>query len=108
MQLIEADKLRQILQGFEGKDVYVHVEVNPGALLRNVRVKVRQAHLAGTGAYRIALRIEEEGWIRVEGITHFHIDHRGRLLTAGYDDRNRIAAVLQVGLYPFDFDGEAV
>ncbi|MNI47708.1 hypothetical protein D3C73_1022400 [compost metagenome] len=107
MQPIHLEQLRPVLQSFEGKEVYVHTEVNPGAFLRNIRVEVERAYISGEGTYRLALRLRGNGWIRTEQITHFNIDAGGRVFAAGYDEHYRITTLLQIGLLPFNFEEEA-
>ncbi|WP_262685381.1 YojF family protein [Paenibacillus baimaensis] len=107
MEPVNFEQLQDVLKSFEGKEVYLHTEVNPGALLRNIRVEIEQAHLSGEGSYRLALRLRNNGWVRTESITHYSLDARGRVFAASYDEQNRIATLIQIGLFPFDFDEEA-
>jgi len=104
MQLVNKEDLQQALQPYEGRQIYIYAEVNPGAFLRNVYADVVQTYAAGEGPYRVALRLQHGGWVRVEGITHMTRAADGALLLAGHDDRGRITTALQLSDAPFDFE----
>lgn len=101
MQHIQMEELKLHLRSYEGKQVYVHVEVTPGAFVRNVKVHIAQTYANGNGPYRVALRLEDDGWIRVEGLTHLTIDAEGRLIVAGHDEKGRLTAALELSIEPF-------
>ncbi|WP_127579340.1 DUF1806 family protein [Paenibacillus koleovorans] len=104
MQPIEKNALVQAMAFYNGKQVYVHLEANPGIFLRNVSLVVEQTFVTGFGPYRAAIRTSEGGWIRAEGLTDMDTEVPGRLLIAGHDASGRITAALQIGLKPFDFE----
>jgi len=105
---IEKLKVAQALKAFEGRKAFLHAEAIPGGFLRNIVVDVLETFIAGDGpSYRIALKIEYGGWIRMESITHFESRSRDRLLLAGHDDQGRLFTVLELGLKPFEFGEEA-
>lgn len=89
------------LQAFIGTDVYIHSEATSFVFVRNFKVKVTHAFIAGEGPFRTALRFDGHGWLRMEELTHYEIDANGRLLLAGYDDRGRMNVALHVGKEPF-------
>lgn len=106
MQPIDKNKVEKALQNYHGQTVFIHTEVNPGCFVRNAAVRVEQAYIAGEHPYRVALRIDHGGWIRVEGLTDYEIDEQNRLLLAGHDDRGRIISNLELSLTPFTFGEE--
>ncbi|MCY9659339.1 DUF1806 family protein [Paenibacillus chondroitinus] len=101
MITINRSKVEDELQAFIGHDVYIHSEATSFVFVRNFKVKVTQAFIAGEGPFRAALRFDGHGWLRMEALTHYEIDTNGRLLLAGYDDRGRMNVALHVGKEPF-------
>lgn len=102
MNPIDRFELERQLRGFAGKTVYLHVEVVPGgAFVRNVQAAVTETHLAGSGPFRVALRLAGDGWVRAEGLTHALHDAEGRLTIAGHDDRGRLTTGLSLSERPF-------
>jgi len=101
MRPIEIERLETLLQEYEGRFPYIHVEVTPGAFVRNARVQVAKAYARGSGPYRVALRLEDDGWIRAEGLTHM-ADEPGRLLLAGHDELGRLTCALQLSTERFE------
>lgn len=106
MLRIDKKIVENALQAYQGRKVFIHAEVIPGGFLRNVSVEVIQSYIAGDGPFRVALRTEDEGWIRMEGLTDYEIDDQGRLLIAGHDDQGRITTALELSLSPFLFAKE--
>jgi hypothetical protein len=92
--------LRQLEQ-WKGKDVYIHLEVNPEAYIRNAKVELIEAHVKGDGPYRVFLELgQERGLIQINGITHMSVDEN-MVICTGYDDQNRLAQTLEVSIKPF-------
>ncbi|PYI53046.1 DUF1806 family protein [Paenibacillus flagellatus] len=89
------------LRKFVGKEAYVHSEATLFVFVRNFKVRVTEAFVAGEGPYRVALRFDGRGWLRMEALTHYEIDETGRLLLAGFDDRGRMNVALHLGKEPF-------
>ncbi|WP_240040999.1 DUF1806 family protein [Paenibacillus ginsengarvi] len=89
------------LRQFVGTDAYVHSEATSFVFVRNFKVRVTHAYIAGEGPYRAALRFDGHGWLRMEALTHYETDGSGRLLLAGYDDRGRMNVALHLGKEPF-------
>lgn len=101
MIIIDRLKVEIELQRFVGEEVYIHSEATSYVFVRNFKIKVTHAYLAGEGLYRSALRFDENGWLRTEGLTHYEVDQNGRLLLAGFDDRGRMNVALHIGKEPF-------
>ncbi|RAP78489.1 DUF1806 family protein [Paenibacillus montanisoli] len=89
------------LRKFIGAEAYVHSEATSFLFVRNFKVRVTHAFIAGEGSFRAALRFDGHGWLRMEALTHFEVDGQGRLLLAGYDDRGRMNVALHLGREPF-------
>jgi Protein of unknown function (DUF1806). len=89
------------LRTFVGEEIYVHSEATSYMFVRNFKVKLTQAFVAGEGPFRIGLRFDQIGWLRMEALTHVERDTEGRLLLAGYDDRGRMNVALHLGKEPF-------
>lgn len=98
---IISSKVEARLQTFIGTDVYIHSEATSFVFVRNFKVKVTHAFIAGEGPFRAALRFDGHGWLRMEALTHYEIDANSRLLLAGYDDRGRMNVALHIGKEPF-------
>ncbi|OME84147.1 hypothetical protein BK120_13695 [Paenibacillus sp. FSL A5-0031] len=98
---INSSELNAAFQAFIGKEVYIHSEATSFVFVRNFKVSLIEAHIAGEGSYRIALRFDELGWLRTEALTHYELTVDGKLLLAGYDDKGRMNVALQLGKEPF-------
>lgn len=104
MQLIKDDAaaVQAALDQFAGQVVYVHAEQIPGGFLRNMRVSVQQAYLRGGGSCRVALRCEDDAWVRMEDLTHWEVDTEGRLIFCAFgDEQQRLARTLEISSRPF-------
>lgn len=96
-QQVEAE-----LSAFVGKIAFIHSEATSFVFVRNFKVTVTHTFIAGDGpTYRVALRFDGHGWLRMEALTHFEMDKEGRLLLAGFDDKGRMNVALHVGKEPF-------
>lgn len=99
---IDREKAEAELRKFAGGDVYVHSEATSYVFVRNFKVRLTEALVAGDGpSYRVALRFDGHGWLRMEGLSHYETDEAGRLLLAGFDDRGRMDVALHLGREPF-------
>jgi hypothetical protein len=108
MQAIDKTKVDLALKSFQGRRAFLHAEAIPGGFLRNIVVDILQTFIAGDGpSYRVAMKIEHGGWIRMESITHYESPSQDRLLLAGHDDQGRLFTVLELSLKPFEFGEEA-
>jgi len=94
--MVTNEELAELLRGFEGGTVFLHVEVTPGAFVRNVKAEILKSHVAGEGMYRVALQLPEDGWIRAEGLTHAVVDEEGRLIIASHDELGRLTVALEI------------
>lgn len=98
---IEKSEAERALRSFVGSEAYIHSEATSFMFVRNFKVRVTHAFLAGEGPYRAALRFDGLGWLRTEALTHLEADANGRLLLAGFDDRGRMNVALHLGKEPF-------
>lgn len=101
MNLIIKNQVEAELQAFVGEEIYIHSEATSFVFVRNFKVKVTEAFIAGEDSFRVALRFDELGWLRMEALTHYEQDGQGRLLLAGYDDKGRMNVALHLGREPF-------
>ncbi|MRN56328.1 DUF1806 family protein [Paenibacillus monticola] len=101
MNLIIRNQVEAELQAFVGEEVYIHSEATSFVFVRNFKVKVTEAFIAGEDSFRVALRFDELGWLRMEALTHYEKDGHARLLLAGYDDKGRMNVALHLGKEPF-------
>jgi bacillithiol biosynthesis deacetylase BshB2 len=111
VQPIDPEALRPHLDALAGRAWYLHLETTAGAytqggfgaFVRNARLAIRRARVAGSGPYRLGLETEA-GWAYAEGLTHWRQDPAGRLLLAGYDDLGRITVVCELSETPFPME----
>ncbi|MGG6314594.1 DUF1806 family protein [Paenibacillus macerans] len=101
MKPIDKKQAEVLLKAFAGSEVYLHSEATSYMFVRNFKVRLTEAFIAGDGPYRIALRFDGHGWLRMEGLTHAELDEQGRLLLEGFDDRGRMDVALHLGKEPF-------
>lgn len=101
MQPIDEAVIVSSLQGFEGSRVYLHFEFPVGGFVRNVSTTVSEAHLKGTGPYRVALRCEGDGWVMMEGLTHAVVPENGPLFLCALEEDGRLNRALQISRAPF-------
>ncbi|EGL83225.1 protein of unknown function DUF1806 [Caldalkalibacillus thermarum TA2.A1] len=115
MKPINADAVQSSLERLKGKELFLHLETTSGAyaahhagkpfvagaFIRNGLIRYQHGKIKGSGPYRVGLKMDL-GWVYAEGLTHFVIDQRGRLLLAGYDDSGNLTVALQLSEEPFD------
>ncbi|MDQ6420588.1 DUF1806 family protein [Paenibacillus sp. LHD-117] len=102
MNPIDKPVVESMLRSYVGADVYLHSEATSFMFVRNFKVNVTHAFVAGEGpVYRAALRFDGHGWLRMEALTHYEAEGDSRLLLAGYDDRGRMNVALHIGKEPF-------
>ncbi|MFD2611275.1 DUF1806 family protein [Paenibacillus gansuensis] len=101
MNPIRKEEVERGFQAFIGIETYLHSEATSYLFVRNFKVKISHAFIAGEGPYRAALRFDGNGWLRIEGLTHYEIDEHGRLLLAGFDDKGRMHTALHLGKEAF-------
>ncbi|RFU70891.1 DUF1806 family protein [Peribacillus saganii] len=116
MKAIEQkDSVQQIIDSLAGKDVYLHLETtngayathkdesffSAGAYIRNAKIRYEHGKIVGDGPFRVGLKLGI-GWVYGEGITHFELDDKGRLLLAGLDNTGKLAVALELSENPFE------
>lgn len=98
---IQPDEVSKRLRGWEGRQIYIHLEVNPGAYWRNGQATLVQGHVRGTSSCRVFLELDEQvGLIQVDQLTHMLLEE-DLLICTGYDDHDRIARTIEVSSKPF-------
>ncbi|MFC5648712.1 DUF1806 family protein [Paenibacillus solisilvae] len=101
MKIIHKANVDAAFQSFLGQAVYMHAEATSSVFVRNFRVSLQEAVIAGEGSFRIGLRFDGHGWLRMEGLTHYEWDNQERLILAGFDDLGRMNVTLELGREPF-------
>lgn len=115
MEPVILDKVQSAINSFCGQEVYIHLETtngayashndqsffSSGAYIRNAKVQYERGKITGDGPFRVGLKIPL-GWVYAEGITHFEVDTKGRLLMAGHDFSGKLAVALQISPTPFN------
>lgn len=116
MKEVHIEKLQQLLNSFANKDVYIHLETtngsyathfdekvfNAGAFIRNARIQYELAKVVGETPHRVGLKMQH-GWVYAQGITHYELDEKGRLLMAGLDYSGKLAIALEISETPFTY-----
>lgn len=114
MELVIIDHVQKELDRLAQKEVYVHLETtngayashfdesffSSGAYIRNALLQYEHGKITGSGPFRVGLKMNF-GWVYAEGITHFEVDEKGRLLLAGHDFNGKLAVSLQLSEQPF-------
>jgi hypothetical protein len=114
VETIRKDAVQRKLDELCGCDLYLHLETTNGAYaalrsespmavcayIRNGRIRYERGSIAGTGPYRVGLKMQD-GWVYAEGLTDFEVDEQGRLLLAGYDPEGRLAVAMEMSTEPF-------
>lgn len=115
MKPIDIETVQQAIEQFVDQDIYIHIETTTGAyanhrdekamtvsaFLRNSIINFHRGNIKGNGPYRVGLKTAN-GWAYAEGLTHFEIDDKSRLLLAGHDGDGKLAVALQLSKTPFD------
>jgi hypothetical protein len=101
MMKISKPQLEAAFQAFIAEEVYVHSEATSFVFVRNFKINLIEAFIAGEGPYRVALRFDGQGWLRIEALTHYELTADEKLLLAGYDEIGRMNVALQLGKEPF-------
>ncbi|WP_251518688.1 MULTISPECIES: YojF family protein [Staphylococcus] len=117
LEQINEQKVQEILSSYANQPVYLHVETtngayaahfdqrvfNAGTFLRNIQVTYEHAQLKGgdKDPYRVGLKLKDNGWTYVQGLTHYEINERGEFLLAGFNYEGQLAAALEISTQPF-------
>lgn len=116
MELVNKERLQELLNSFANEDVYIHLETtngayathfnenvfNAGAFIRNVVIRYELGKVAGEAPHRVGLKLPH-GWVYAQGITHYELDEHGRLLMAGHDQSGKLAVALEISKTPFTY-----
>ncbi|MBD8025530.1 YojF family protein [Ureibacillus sp. Re31] len=116
MKEVQIDELQELLNSFANKDVYIHLETtngayathfdekvfNAGAFIRNAKIRYELAKIIEDTPHRVGLKMEH-GWVYAQGITHYEVDEKGRLLMAGLDFTGKLAVALEISETPFSY-----
>lgn len=116
MKEVQIDELQELLNSFANKDVYIHLETtngayathfneqvfNAGAFIRNVKIRYELGKIIDDTPHRVGLKMEH-GWVYAQGITHYELDDKGRLLMAGLDYTGKLAVALEISETPFSY-----
>ena len=114
MKPINPSEVQNKLDEFNEQDLYLHLEttngayashkdqsvMTVGAYIRNGKIRYQHAKITGNGPYRIGMKMEI-GWVYAEGLTHFEVDEKNRLLLAGHDANGKLAVACQLSKEPF-------
>ncbi len=101
MQKMNRSDVVTVIRNFTAQNVYIHSEATSFVFVRNFRIHLTDCFVTGEGPYRVGLRFDGHGWLRMEGLTHYEVNTDGRLLLAGYDDQGRMNVALELGKEPF-------
>lgn len=115
MDPVITETVQKELDRLSNQDVYIHLETtngayashrdetffSSGAYIRNALIQYEHGKIIGPGPFRVGLRMNI-GWVYAEGITHFEVDDKGRLLLAGHDYQGKLAVSLQISKTPFE------
>ena len=115
MEFVQIEKVQDEINRFSGKEIYIHLETtngayanhndenffNSGAYIRNAQLSYEYGKITGNGPYRVGLKTAI-GWIYAEGITHYEVDDRNRLLLAGLDFTGKLAVALEISETAFE------
>jgi hypothetical protein len=115
VEIIQLEKVQEAINQFANEMVYIHLETtngayathndenffSSGAFIRNAHVQLEHGKITGPGPYRAGIKIPL-GWIYAEGLTHYEIDEKGRLLMAGHDFKGKLAVALEISRTSFE------
>lgn len=117
MEKIDREEVQSLLNDYQNKKVYVHVEVtsgmyashmdervfNSGMFLRNVQVEFSQGAIRGgdNGEFRVGLKLDNGGWIYVLGLTHFEVNDNSEFIMHGFNYDGKLASALEISTKEF-------
>ncbi|QLK86934.1 YojF family protein [Staphylococcus sp. 17KM0847] len=118
MQTITNETVQSLLNQYANEPVYLHVETtngayanhfdqrvfNAGTFLRNIQITYQHAQLKGGNKdpFRVGLKLNNSGWVYVQGLTHYEVTDNGAFLLAGFNYEGQLAAALEISRTPFD------
>lgn len=115
MEVIQKEDVQKLISSFANEDVYIHLEttngsyashfnesfLNAGAFIRNIKLSFELGKIVGDSPHRVGLKLPA-GWIYAQGLTHYELDDKGRLLMAGLDSAGKLAVALEISRTPFE------
>ncbi|WP_206831410.1 DUF1806 family protein [Alicyclobacillus fructus] len=102
MRTLGIAEAKAMLEAWRGTRVYVHLEVNPEAYLRNASATLADAGLFGDGLYRVHLRFRDpDGLLYIQDVTEF-VEDGSALVMMGLDGQNRVRQTATVSKIPLD------
>ncbi|MGG0718994.1 YojF family protein [Robertmurraya massiliosenegalensis] len=115
MEPVKMESVQNELKRLANQEVYIHLETtngayashhdesffSSGAYIRNAKLTYTLGKITGPNPYRVGLKLDI-GWVYAEGITHFEVDDKGRLLLAGHDFQGKLAVALEISQTPFE------
>lgn len=100
MQTLSIVETKKILESYVNQTVYVHLEVNPEAYVRNAALTFTKCEFFGNDSLRVHLALKNpDGMLSIKDVTDFY-DDDGVIVLCGYDDQSRIAQTLSISLKP--------
>lgn len=108
MERLKADVVTKRLATWVGQQVYIHLEVNPGAYWRNGSAVLVRGHVKGEGPFRVYLELQGgEGGelIHIDDLTHMEVQD-DLIIVIAFDDMDRLSRTLEVSRKPFPMRGE--
>lgn len=94
---IEPDLLARTVRRFNGRRVYLHLEVTPGGFLRNLAAQIDEVVVRSSGSTcRVALRCADDGWVVMEGLTHMALRDGEPLMLCTLEAEDRLTRVIQI------------
>lgn len=114
MKPISPSEVQSKLNEYNEHDLYLHLEttngayashkgespMTVGAYIRNGKIRYHHAKITGHGPYRVGMKMES-GWVYAEGLTHWEVDAKNRLLLSGVDANGKMAVACQISTEPF-------
>lgn len=114
MKSINREEVQAVINKFQDKDVYYHLETSTGsyasleneqktaicAFVRNSTLYFHRGTIVGEGPYKVGLKLKD-GWLYAEGLTDYEVTEQGQLLLAGYDEEGRVNIALELSHQPF-------
>ncbi|MEQ2528753.1 YojF family protein [Bacillaceae bacterium CLA-AA-H227] len=115
MEPAKIESVQKELDRLAKQDVFIHLETtngayathndesffSSGAYIRNAKIQYEHGKITGPNPFRVGLKMDI-GWVYAEGITHYEVDDKGRLLLAGHDFQGKLAVALEIGTTPFE------
>lgn len=117
LEPIQPTQVQELLTSYENQKVYLHVETtngtyashfdervfNASTFLRNIEVTIEHAQLKGgeKDPFRVGLKLADQGWVYVQGLTHYEVNEANEFLLAGFNYEGQLAATLELSTKPF-------